>query len=205
MTACVSTCRAIAVNFRPLRMDIYFAAVFTDLVRHSAVWNTVSRDTITSAIAEYRYLSQTLASQYGRRHENFTGDGHLYLFESADVAVHFSLKLIAYWKQRRRHLTAGQANDLPIRVGCHFGECSRMHDDDAWIGRALNIAKRVESCAEPDTLFVTQTILILSICRSISSRRSMSSNSKATSCRDDISIASCPSTAQRLLHGPKSA
>ena len=142
-------------------MDIYFAAVFTDLVRHSAVWNTVSRDTITSAIAEYRYLSQTLASQYGRRHENFTGDGHLYLFESADVAVHFSLKLIAYWKQRRRHLTGGQANDLPIRVGCHFGECSRMHDDDAWIGRALNIAKRVESCAEPDTLFVTQTILDL--------------------------------------------
>ncbi|PCD65287.1 hypothetical protein CO651_26065 [Rhizobium phaseoli] len=161
MTACVSTCRAIAVNFRPLRMDIYFAAVFTDLVRHSAVWNTVSRDTITSAIAEYRYLSQTLASQYGRRHENFTGDGHLYLFESADVAVHFSLKLIAYWKQRRRHLTGGQANDLPIRVGCHFGECSRMHDDDAWVGRALNIAKRVESRAEPDTLFVTQTILDL--------------------------------------------
>jgi Flp pilus assembly protein TadD len=142
-------------------MDIYFAAVFTDLVRHSAVWNRVSRDTITSAIAEYRYLSQTLASQYGRRHENFTGDGHLYLFESADVAVHFSLKLIAYWKQRRRHLTSDQAHDLPIRVGCHFGECSRMHDDDAWIGRALNIAKRVETCAEPDTLFVTQTVLDL--------------------------------------------
>ncbi|MGR9075352.1 tetratricopeptide repeat protein [Rhizobium leguminosarum] len=142
-------------------MDIYFAAVFTDLVRHSAVWNRVSRDTITSAIAEYRYLSQTLASQYGRRHENFTGDGHLYLFESADVAVHFSLKLIAYWKQRRRHLTSDQAHDLPVRVGCHFGECSRMHDDDAWIGRALNIAKRVETCAEPDTLFVTQTVLDL--------------------------------------------
>lgn len=27
--------------------------------------------------------------------------GHLFLFESADVAVHFNLKLIAYWKQRR--------------------------------------------------------------------------------------------------------
>jgi Flp pilus assembly protein TadD/class 3 adenylate cyclase len=142
-------------------MDIYFAAVFTDLVRHSAVWNRVSRDSFTTTIAEYRYLSQTLASQYGRRHENFTGDGHLYLFESADVAVHFSLKLIAYWKQRRRHLMSDPAHDLPIRVGCHFGECSRMHDDDAWIGRALNIAKRVESCAEPDTLMVTQTVLDL--------------------------------------------
>ncbi|MBY5336434.1 tetratricopeptide repeat protein [Rhizobium leguminosarum] len=142
-------------------MDIYFAAVFTDLVRHSAAWNRVSRDSVTTTIAEYRYLSQTLASQYGRRHENFTGDGHLYLFESADVAVHFSLKLIAYWKQRRRHLMSDPAHDLPIRVGCHFGECSRMYDDDAWIGRALNIAKRVESCAEPDTLLVTQTVLDL--------------------------------------------
>jgi class 3 adenylate cyclase len=142
-------------------MDIYFAAVFTDLVRHSTVWNRVSRDSVTTTIAEYRYLSQMLASQYGRRHENFTGDGHLYLFESADVAVHFSLKLIAYWKQRRRHLMSDPAHDLPIRVGCHFGECSRMRDDDAWIGRALNIAKRVESCADPDTLLVTQTVLDL--------------------------------------------
>jgi tetratricopeptide (TPR) repeat protein len=142
-------------------MDIYFAAVFTDLVRHSAVWNKVSRDNITNFIAEYRYLSQTLSGQYGRRHENFTGDGHLFLFESADVAVHFGLKLIAYWKQRRRYLTTEQAYDLPIRIGCHFGECSRMGDDDAWVGRALNIAKRVEASAQPDSFFVTQTILDL--------------------------------------------
>lgn len=143
-------------------MSIYFAAVFTDLVRHSAVWNKVSRDSATNIIAEYRYLSRSLASQYGRRHENFTGDGHLYLFESAEVAVHFGLKLVAYWKQRRRSLvSAPNAEDVPIRVGCHFGECYQMEEDDAWIGRAINVAKRVESNAEPDSLFVTQTILEL--------------------------------------------
>lgn len=143
-------------------MSIYFAAVFTDLVRHSAVWNKVSRDTVTHVITEYRYLSRSLAGQYGRRHENFTGDGHLYLFESADVAVHFALKLIAYWKQRRRSLfSVAGAQDLPVRVGCHFGECSQMEEEDAWVGRAINLAKRVESSAEPDSLFVTQTILEL--------------------------------------------
>jgi len=143
-------------------MTIYFAAVFTDLVRHSNVWNKVSRDTATHTITEYRYLSRSLASQYGRRHENFTGDGHLYLFESAEVAVHFGLKLIAYWKQRRRSLVSvPNAQDLPVRVGCHFGECSQMGEDDAWVGRAINVAKRVESSAEPDSLFVTQTILEL--------------------------------------------
>jgi Flp pilus assembly protein TadD/class 3 adenylate cyclase len=143
-------------------MNNYFAVVFTDLVRHSLAWDRVPRNAMINMIAEYRYLAQSIASQYGRRHENFTGDGHLFLFESADVAVHFGLKLIAYWKQRRRSLVAiHEAPDLPIRVGCHFGECSQLADADAWIGRAINVAKRVESVAEADTLFVTQTILEL--------------------------------------------
>ena len=143
-------------------MQSYFAVVFTDLVRHSLIWERVPRNAMTTIIAEYRYLAQSIASQYGRRHENFTGDGHLFLFESADVAAHFGLKLIAYWKQRRRSLLAvHKAPDLPIRVGCHFGECSQIAGADDWIGRAINIAKRVEALAEPDTLFITQTILEL--------------------------------------------
>src|SRR6185437_2253382 len=51
--------------------------------------------------------------------------------------------------------------DLPIRVGSHFGECSQFTDGDAWAGRAINLAKRVESNALPDSLFVTQTVLEL--------------------------------------------
>jgi tetratricopeptide (TPR) repeat protein len=143
-------------------MGNYFAAVFTDLVRQSLAWERVPRTAMTAIIAEYRYLAQSLAVQYGRRHENFTGDGHLFLFESADVALHFGLKLIAYWKQRRRSLLeVHRAPDLPVRVGCHFGDCSRLSDADAWIGRAINVAKRVEAAAEPDSLYATQMILEL--------------------------------------------
>ena len=143
-------------------MSSYFAVVFSDLVRHSLVWGRVPHNAMMTIIAEYRYIAQTLASQYGRRHENFTGDGHLFLFETADVAVHFGLKLLAYWKQRRRSLIAvHKAPDLPIRIGCHFGQCSQLADADAWLGRAINIAKRVEDAAEADSFFVTQTILEL--------------------------------------------
>jgi tetratricopeptide (TPR) repeat protein len=86
----------------------------------------------------------------------------MFLFETADAAVHFGLKLIPYWKQRRRSLVGVQnASEMSIRVGCHFGECWRMGEDDAWIGRAINLAKRVETTAEPDCLFVTQAILEL--------------------------------------------
>jgi Flp pilus assembly protein TadD len=117
---------------------------------------------MVAIIAEYRYLAQSIASQYGRRHENFAGDGHLFLFESADAAAHFGLKLIAFWKQRRRSLLASQNSlELPLRIGCHFGECTLMADDDDWIGRAINLAKRVEDSATPDSLFVTQSALEL--------------------------------------------
>jgi len=143
-------------------MSNYFAVVFTDLVRHSLAWERVPRNAMATIIAEHRYLAQSLAGQYGRRHENFTGDGHLFLFESANVAIHFGLKLIAYWKQRRRSLLGvHKAPDLPVRIGCHFGECTRLPDADAWVGRAINVAKRVEAEGEPDSLFVTQTVLEL--------------------------------------------
>ena len=75
---------------------------------------------MVAIIAEYRYLAQSIAGQYGRRHENFAGDGHMFSFESADVAVHFGLKLVAFWKQRRRALLAQHSGlELPLRVGCH--------------------------------------------------------------------------------------
>jgi len=122
----------------------------------------VPRTGMAAIIAEYRYLAQSIASQYGHRHENFTGDGHLFLFETADVALHFGLKLIAFWKQRRQSLLAAYQNlDIALRVGCHFGECQPLSDGDAWIGRAINLAKQVESSAASDTLFVTQSILDL--------------------------------------------
>lgn len=143
-------------------MSTYFAVVFTDLVRHSLAWGQVPRNDMAKIIAEYRYLAQSIAGHYGRRHENFTGDGHLFLFELADIAAHFGFKLIAYWKQRRRSLVGlHNAPDLPIRVGCHFGQCSQLDEADVWLGRAIAVAKRVEASAEPDLLFVTQTMLEL--------------------------------------------
>lgn len=142
-------------------MTSYFAVVFCDLERHSRAWGRVPRSAMVSIIAEYRYLAQSIAGQYGRRHENFAGDGHMFMFESADVAVHFGLKLIAYWKQRRRSLLAQHGElALPLRVGCHFGECTQLADD-AWIGRAVNLAKQVEDSAGPDCVFVSQAVMDL--------------------------------------------
>jgi len=142
-------------------MGRYLAPVFSDLEKHSLIWGRAPRDRMVAIIAEYRYVAESLASQYGVLHLNFSGDGHLFLFHNIDVAVQFGLKLVDAWKR------SGEANPtlnglphMPLRIGCHFGECTAL-EGDAWIGRAINLAKRVEGAAEPDTLYVTETVLEL--------------------------------------------
>ena len=143
-------------------MSNYFAAVFSDLEGHSLVWSRTPRDKMVAIIAEYRYLAESLASQYGSLHRNFTGDGHLVLFESADAAVQFSLKLIDAWSRSRESIPALKGlPHMPLRLGCHFGECDRLEGGEAWIGRGINLAKRVEGAAKPDTLYVTENVLEL--------------------------------------------
>ena len=143
-------------------MDKYFAAVFSDLEQHSLAWNRMPRDQMVAIVAEYRYLAESLAGQYGSFHRNFTGDGHLFLFEHADAAVQFSIKLIDKWQAGGTAIPAMRdISHLPLRLGCHFGECSRLEGEEAWIGRAINLAKRVEDAAEPDSLYVTESVLEL--------------------------------------------
>ncbi len=143
-------------------MGKYLAAVFSDLERHSVAWSRTPRDTMVALIAEYRYLAESLASQYGSLHQNFTGDGHLFLFETADAAVQFGLKLVGTWTQVSRNLPGiGDLPHMPLRLGCHFGECMQLAGTDDWIGRAINMAKRVEDSADPDTFYVTESVLEL--------------------------------------------
>ena len=39
-------------------MASYFAAIFTDLERHSEAWTRIPRDRMVAIIAEYRYLAE---------------------------------------------------------------------------------------------------------------------------------------------------
>jgi len=140
----------------------YFAAMFTDLESHSLAWTRTARDDMLGLVAEYRYLAESLASQFGCVYRKFTGDGHLFLFEGADAAALFALELIDAWRSTQ---TQGALDPPPahlaLRVGCHFGECLPMQDGEDWIGRGINLAKRVEELASADALYVTEGVLEL--------------------------------------------
>lgn len=136
----------------------YFATVFSDLEQSTATWGKSPRERVVAIIGEYRYLAETLASQYGSLHREFTGDGHRFLFENAEAAIRFGLRLIEAW--RRLAATSGLPH-VPLRLGCHFGECTPLEGGQAWVGRAVSIARRVEEAAEADCLYVTGTVLEL--------------------------------------------
>ena len=141
-------------------MASFFASVFADLGRQTSPWGRIPRDEVVGLIAEYRYLAESLASQHGCLHRNFQGDGHLFIFESADAALQFSLRLIERWDSGRYRSTGQeQPPELPLHLGCHFGDATRLDGGDAWVGRSIDLARRIAEAAEPGSLLVTENVL----------------------------------------------
>jgi tetratricopeptide (TPR) repeat protein len=143
-------------------MGKYVVAVFSDLCKHSQAWNRIPKDQMAGLVGEYKALAEKAASQHGSTHANFTGDGHLFLFENADAAVRFGLSVISGWHDAFETIPALQGvPPIPLRVGAHFGEDTEIGNGEAWVGRANNVAKRIEEAADPDSLFVSEGILDL--------------------------------------------
>jgi tetratricopeptide (TPR) repeat protein/class 3 adenylate cyclase len=139
-------------------MSRLLVAVFSDLESHSVQWSRMPSDRMVKLVSEYRHLAESMASQHGCLHRNFIGDGHLFLFENPDAAIQFGFRLIQGWRGGEPFAVATGLPALPLRVGCHFGECVAL-ESDAWIGRGITLAKRVETVAAPDALYVTESVL----------------------------------------------
>ncbi|MEE8465382.1 MAG: tetratricopeptide repeat protein [Dehalococcoidia bacterium] len=141
-------------------MASYFASVFSDLGRQKSPWGRIPRDEVVGLIAEYRYLAESLASQHGCLHRNFQGDGHLFIFESADAAMQFSLKLLERWEPGKPQSAESERPlELPLHIGCHFGDATQLEGGDAWIGRSIDLVQRIAGAADAGSLFVTENVL----------------------------------------------
>ena len=139
-------------------MSRLLAAVFSDLESHSVQWSRMPSERMVQLVSEYRHLAEWQASQHGCLHRNFVGDGHLFLFENPDAAIQFGFRLTQGWHGGEPFAVATGLPALPLRVGCHFGECVAL-ESDAWIGRGITLAKRVETVAAPNALYVTESVL----------------------------------------------
>ena len=120
------------------------------------------RHEVTATLAEYKYLAESIAAQYGSIHSSFGDNGHLFLFENVDAAVQFALRLMAEWDQRVDSMEAlSRETHVPLAIGCHFGECTKIGDSDSWAGRGIDLARQVAGSSSPDTVTVTASVLDL--------------------------------------------
>lgn len=143
-------------------MTSFLAVAATELDRFPLGEARIPRDQVAAIIAEYKYLAESMASQFGDIYRTFTSEGHLFLFESPDAALQFGFKLIDSWRDRRQNILGPRETPhLPIRFGCHFGECTELRAGEGWVGTGIEMAKPVAGAADPDSVYVTGNILDL--------------------------------------------
>ncbi len=141
-------------------MERYLIAAFAEVEPSSPAWRDMARAEVAGAIGEYRFLADSLGSQYGCLFRDFVGDGGCrFLFENAEVAVRFGLGLVAAWRRTRPSSPAGPP--LSLRLGCHFGQCTQLDAASTWIGRPLQLAQAVANVARADELLITAGVLEL--------------------------------------------
>lgn len=125
-----------------------FAAVlFTDLVDSTTRSAAAGDERWHTTLESHDRICTTAITRHGGRIVKSTGDGVLATFDSASAAVSAGALL-------RDELGA---IGLPIRVGIHAGEID-VHSSGDISGLAVNIAKRVEAAAHPNTVWVSSTI-----------------------------------------------
>ena len=139
---------------------MYRAIVATRIDRQALELAGVSRDRILTYSARLQDLAASTADRYGSAGQQPLSDGFLFLFENADAAVQFGLRLITSWREPVAGRTESAAH-IPLRVGCHFGDCARLADGGAWSGQAIDIAGRIADAADPDVVYASGTVLDL--------------------------------------------
>ena len=93
-------------------MSSYYAIVFCTLRLDDRLWSDIPSNQVASVVSEYKYLAESFAERYGSVHRNFSSDGYLFLFEYADAAVQFALRLVESWPQSPE--TLPDATKLPV-------------------------------------------------------------------------------------------
>lgn len=130
------------------------AIVVADIVGYSSMTYTNEERTLSRVDALHRGVIEPSVAAHGGRIFKTTGDGFLMEFSSTIAAVRSSVKIL-------RELAQQQIGMLPedrfeLRIGVHLGDA--VVDGDDLRGNAVNIASRLQGCAEPGSLCVSGAV-----------------------------------------------
>ncbi|MCR4315756.1 MAG: hypothetical protein NUW37_05320, partial [Planctomycetes bacterium] len=126
-------------------------AAFIDVWDSTYVWNQSSSiaEEIIRALKEQVF---SLLEKTGGKFGNFTGDGFLLIFDSAEGSIQFLARTILDWEKKRQEFRKKLAIwpsdlSLALRTGVAFGNYKEIGgwDFPAFIGSTLAMAQRCES------------------------------------------------------------
>ena len=124
--------------------------LFADVVGYSALMEQLEQEThiyTSAAIREFHELSHS----YGGKIRQVQGDGLALEFHEAHTCLRFAIAI--QQKLAQENLTLSNGERILFRIGIHTGPI--MAVPDGLRGHTVNVAARVEGCAEPGGICIT--------------------------------------------------
>src|SRR5262245_2084443 len=132
--------------------------VITDVKGYTERQSRSSRKEIEDALHRHRDLLAPIFRAFGGRVVKTMGDAFLVAFESPTDAVHASVQVQKALAAENERL-ASPAEATQVRIAVSTGEVSEDHDGDVF-GEPVNVAARMQSIAEPGTVYLTETTFL---------------------------------------------
>ena len=123
------------------------AILFTDIVGYTAVMQHNEQQALVIVKRHRQVLEKYVALHFGSVLDYY-GDGSLSVFPSATHAVSCAVEIQKEFREEPV---------IPLRIGLHIGEI--FFDDGTPYGNGVNIASRIQSLGEANTILLSKEIL----------------------------------------------
>jgi class 3 adenylate cyclase len=145
--------------------------MFCDLADSMALSRQLDPEDLREVIRAYQATAAAMIQQYGGSIAQYLGDGRLVYFgwpqaheDDAQRAVHAGLGIVEALVTLNTRLAQETGVRLAVRIGIHIGPVvigemgSGGRHEQLALGETPNIAARLESLAQPDTVVMSETV-----------------------------------------------
>jgi len=122
------------------------AIMFTDIVGYTAMMQQDEKQG-RDIREKHRSVFSRLTKKHGGKILQYFGDGTLSVFKSSIKAVQCGIEI-------QREVQVSPV--IPLRIGIHAGDI--IYNEEEAIGDSVNIASRIESIAEPGSIFISAKV-----------------------------------------------
>lgn len=150
---------------------------FSDIVSFSEITDSIESELLSDVLNEYLNKMARIAIKWGGTIDKFIGDAVMVFFGDPEFiddvthaknCVHMAMEMLDELRKLRvRWQEMGLFHTLQIRIGINTGFCtvgnfgSNDRMDYTIIGGQVNIASRLESIAEPDSIYLSHAVFTL--------------------------------------------